>query len=127
MPESLTCTGARCEAHPLLGSVEDDIEALHHRGTDHQRVCGWGNAESVTFIIQAGPHHGLNVKLFVGEERANKQEKAQIRQYHKIAEVTRMLRTLPGAGGSHGRRKMISPCHPGGEKTKSMVINIIDQ
>lgn len=69
---SLTCTGAGCEAHPLPSSVKDHIEALHHGSTNHQRVCGRWNAESVTFIIQASPHHGLNVKLLKRKEQTRK-------------------------------------------------------
>lgn len=61
----LTCTAARREAQPLPSSVEDHVEALHHRGSDHQRVRGRGNAESVAFVIQARHHHGLNVELCV--------------------------------------------------------------
>lgn len=44
---SLTCTRAHCKAHPLLGSVEDDIEALQDSGSNHQATSGGGNAKAI--------------------------------------------------------------------------------
>lgn len=74
MQGSLTCTGAGCKAHPLPGPVEDHVEALHHGGAEHQRVRGRRDAESVALVIQAGPHHGLDVKLFKRKEPTNKEK-----------------------------------------------------
>lgn len=65
--ESLTCTSADSEAHPLLGAVEGHVEALHHRGADHKAVDRRGDAKSEA--VQRTFHicDWLNVQL----QRAN--------------------------------------------------------
>lgn len=63
----LTCTRADSEAHPLLGAVKGHIEALHHRGADHQATGRRRDAKSEA--VQCTFHIGdwLNVQL----QRAN--------------------------------------------------------
>lgn len=85
---TLTCTGTHCKAHPPLSSVKDHVEALHYRGTNHQRICRRGDTKTVAFIIETSSHHGLNVELFVEEARAKTQDKAWITQEHKTGGPT---------------------------------------
>ena len=94
MGASLTCTGAGCEAHSLPSSVKDHVEALHDSSTNHQCVGGRRDAEPVTFIIQASPHHGLNVKLLKRKEQEREREEE---------EVLAVLATSPKQEGSHNR------------------------
>ena len=65
-----TCTGAEREAHPLLGAVENHVEALHDGGSDDEAVGRRRHAESEAVQRAVDVCDWLNVQLGEGQAEA---------------------------------------------------------
>lgn len=60
----LTSAGAHGEAHTFVDAVEDDVEALHDCGSEHQAAGGGRDAESVAAQRAVHVRDRLDVKLW---------------------------------------------------------------